>query len=37
MNAGDERRDLWFVNADGSRLARIRLELVVVSHLAWRP
>lgn len=37
MNAGDERRDLWFVNADGSGLARIRLELVVVSHPAWRP
>lgn len=37
MNAGDERRDLWFVNADGSGLARIRLELVLVSHPAWRP
>jgi Tol biopolymer transport system component/polyisoprenoid-binding protein YceI len=37
MNAGDERRDLWFVNADGSGLARIRLELALVSHPAWRP
>jgi polyisoprenoid-binding protein YceI len=37
MNAGDERRDLWFVNADGSGLARIHLELVLVSHPAWRP
>jgi polyisoprenoid-binding protein YceI len=37
MNAGEERRDLWFVNTDGSGLARIRLELVVVSHPAWRP
>jgi Tol biopolymer transport system component len=37
MNAGAERRDLWFVNADGSGLARIQLELVVVGHPAWRP
>jgi TolB protein len=37
MNAGPERRDLWFVNADGSGLARIQLELVVIGHPAWRP
>ena len=37
MNAGPERRDLWFVNADGSGLARLRLDLVLVSHPAWRP
>jgi polyisoprenoid-binding protein YceI len=37
MNAGEERRDLWFVNSDGSGLSRIHLELAVVGHPAWRP
>jgi polyisoprenoid-binding protein YceI len=37
MNEGPERRSLWFVDADGSGLATMPLQLFSVAHPDWRP
>jgi len=37
MNSGPERRDLWFIDADGSHLRRLSTQFFSVAYPIWRP